>query len=556
MNQHIKIIISIVRSVAICLMLLCAAAMTTHAVTITVINTNDSGAGSLRQALADANDGDTINFSITAPATITLTSGELLVNKSLTVSGPGADQLSVNGNAASRVFHISSGKSVTLSGVTITNGSSSYGSGGGILNDHATLTVSSCTLSGNSAGSGGGISNDGVVGGSATLTINNSTLSGNSAGYGGGLFNDSRAGGSATLTINNSTLSGNNADIGGGIFNDGFEGSSATLTINDSTLRGNSASSSGGIFNNGAGGSATLTINNSTLSGNSASSSGGIFNDGEDGSATLTINNSTLSGNSASTYGGGIYNYGYYGSATLQIRNTILKTGASGENIVNFSGTVTSDGYNLSSDNGSGFLTATGDQVNTDPLLGPLQDNGGPTFTHELLSGSPAIDAGDPSFTPPDYDQRGPGFPRVVNGRVDIGAFEVQASASVCPQPQAYWKVNPDVWPVNELTLGSQTYSKTELLTLLNTRIRSGRNGDASLILADQLIAAKLNVANGSDPAPVSDTITHADGLLSGYTGKLPYRVRSSTAAGQAMVNDANALGSYNNGELTPNCTP
>src|SRR5207245_4040288 len=89
------------------------------------------------------------------------------------------------------------------------------------------------------------------------------------------------------------------------------------------------------------------------------------------------------------------------------------------------SGTIVSLGYNLSSDAGGGFLTATGDQINTDPMLGPLQDNGGPTLTHALLIGSPAINAGDPSFTPPpDFDQRGPGFPRVVGGRLDIGAFE------------------------------------------------------------------------------------------------------------------------------------
>jgi hypothetical protein len=134
----------------------------------------------------------------------------------------------------------------------------------------------------------------------------------------------------------------------------------------------------------------------------------GIFNGSQyGGSATLTINSSTISGNSAS--------------------NTIRKSGASGENIVNSSGVATSDGYNLSSDNAGGLLRATGDQINTDPLLGPLQDNGGPTLTHELLSGSPAIDPGDPNFTPPpNYDQRGTDFPRVFNGRVDIGAFEVQ----------------------------------------------------------------------------------------------------------------------------------
>ena len=110
----------------------------------------------------------------------------------------------------------------------------------------------------------------------------------------------------------------------------------------------------------------------------------------------------------------------------VTIGNTILETGISGQNIINF-GNLTSDGYNLSDDDGGGYLTATGDQINTDPMLGPLQDNGGPTFTHALLTGSPAIDAGDPHFVPPpDYDQRGPGYVRVAHGRVDIGAFEVQ----------------------------------------------------------------------------------------------------------------------------------
>jgi uncharacterized MnhB-related membrane protein len=88
---------------------------------------------------------------------------------------------------------------------------------------------------------------------------------------------------------------------------------------------------------------------------------------------------------------------------------------------------MTSLGYNLSSDGAGGYLTGPGDQIYTDPLLGPLQNNGGPTFTHALLPGSPAIDAGDPNFTPPPFfDQRGPGFNRVANGRIDIGSFEVQ----------------------------------------------------------------------------------------------------------------------------------
>ena len=92
----------------------------------------------------------------------------------------------------------------------------------------------------------------------------------------------------------------------------------------------------------------------------------------------------------------------------------------------------------MSSDDGGGFLTGAGDQINTDPLLGPLQDNGGPTFTHALLPGSPAIDAGDPNFTPPpDYDQRGPGFDRVVNGRIDVGSVEIQSAPTPTPTPTA-----------------------------------------------------------------------------------------------------------------------
>lgn len=128
------------------------------------------------------------------------------------------------------------------------------------------------------------------------------------------------------------------------------------------------------------------------------------------------VSDSTISGNSATGNGGSIYNTQAGGSATLELGNAILNTGISGENIFNDGGTVTSHGYNLSSDDGGGYLTASGDQINTDPLLGPLQDNGGPTFTHALLPGSPVIDTGDPSFTPPPfYDQRGPDFWRVRN---------------------------------------------------------------------------------------------------------------------------------------------
>ena len=171
--------------------LVCAAAASmpsVYAATITVQDTGDGTANAancpgsgcrLRDALAAATDGDTINFSVTTPATITLTSGQLVVGNSVAISGPGADQLSVNGNAASLVFYINSGLTVTISGLTITNGSADNGSG--IYNDHSNLTVSSSTVSDNSASYGGGIFNDGGFDGLsfASLTINNSTVSGN-----------------------------------------------------------------------------------------------------------------------------------------------------------------------------------------------------------------------------------------------------------------------------------------------------------------------------------------------------------------------------------------
>ena len=102
--------------------------------------------------------------------------------------------------------------------------------------------------------------------------------------------------------------------------------------------------------------------------------------------------------------------------------------------------------------------------------------------------------------------------------------------------------------------LGSQTYTKTELLRILRSSVGSGGNADASLILADQLIAAKLNIANGADGTPVTTTIADADAVLSMYTGKLPYRVRPNTTNGHRMVNDATTLESFNKGLLTPGC--
>jgi hypothetical protein len=362
--------VSSIKAAAISFILACAVAIPVQATIITVTNTNDRGPGSLRQALMDSNDGDTIDATGIS-GVITLVFGELLVQKSVTINGAGADVLAVEGNTNIRVFQIGTNETVTISDLTIRNGQGDFG--GGILN-----------------------------GAASTLTIINSTLSGNFGAFGGAAYNE------GTLSIVNSTVSGNTSNEGGGIYNAG-----------------------------------TLTITNSTLSGNTAGGGGAIITEG-----TLQIANSTLSGNSAN-FAGGIFNLG-----ALQIGNTILNAGASGVNIYsNGTSGVMSLGYNISSDNGNGFLNGPGDQVDVDPLLGPLQDNGGPTFTHALLPSSPASNAGDPGFTPPPFfDQRGPGFDRVVSGRIDIGSFEVQSGATPTPTPTATLTPLPTVTPTATAT--------------------------------------------------------------------------------------------------------
>jgi hypothetical protein len=360
----------------------------------------------------------------------------------------------LSGNSATAVFgYVGGGGSIynagtltvsnsTLSGNSATNsyaiGCCDYGGGG--IDNVGTLTVSNSTLSGNSAETyGGGIYNHG------TLTVSNSTLSGNSAIEGGGIVNVM----GGALTVSNSTLSGNFATsrsveaIGGGIYNDG------TLTLSNSTLSANSAGNAygGGIYNHG-----TLTVSNSTLSGNTAYYGGGIYTFSTNLVVTLTT--VTLTANRATDSGGGLFVYA--GSPVLH--NTLIAgnfRGATGTTRDDVSGALDPSGdYNLIGD-GSG-MTGLSNGVNgnlvgsaenpIDPLLGPLADNGGPTLTHALLSGSLAIDAGNNAYAT-DWDQRGPGYPRIVNGTIDIGAFEVQAPAASYPTRQPL----PDPVPVQVL---------------------------------------------------------------------------------------------------------
>jgi hypothetical protein len=379
----------------------------------------------ITRALTQAVTGDTISV---AAGTYNLALGEtfpLTINKTLTLTGAGAGSTILDAIGANqRVITINSG-TVTIAGVTITGGRVSCtgslgfpcGANGGGLVNSGTLTLTNSTVSGNTASctgecdaEGGGLENFG------TLTLTNSTVSGNAATC-SGFDCDKRGGGlgnAGTMTLTNSTVSGNTARRGGGLFNFTFTTTTPFLTLTNSTVSGNVASLGGGLENFG-----TLALTNSTVSGNTASLGGGLINDGN---GILTLTNVTMSGNTASCTsgcgsgpGGGLANGSFIAPPTLM--NTIIANNTGG----NCSVPLAPGGHNLDSGNTCGF-TGPGDLRNIDPLLGPLANNGGPTQTHALLPGSPAIDAGSPDCPPPATDQRGVSRPQ--GAACDIGAFE------------------------------------------------------------------------------------------------------------------------------------
>jgi hypothetical protein len=456
------------------------------AATFAVTNLSDSGLGSLRQAVLDANAAagpDDVTFAPGLTGTITLASGEIVISDPLAVHGPGIGVLTVSGNDQFRIFYLEKPSvaapiDVTFSSLTLTRGlgfpTHSGLAGGAVLSNGENLTILDSVISDSRTGffqdppdflCGGNvallnfagvsgvtlrIANSLLTGGHSDgdggnlcviegkLILDRSTLTGGQTGpgSGGGLLaasladdssillstisgNDAGSSGggvdcesSGDLTIESSTISGNSANSGGGISTN-----QSTLRILDSTISGNQAEDTGGGISNGLiGGSGNLEMINSTVSGNRGRIGGGIFS-----GPGLLLRLTTVSNNAATLRGGSLLADGPVG--TVQADHSILANGTP-QDVDGGAGPLTlTANYTLIEAPGTTLLVGAHNLIGTDPLLGPLAVNGGPTLTHRPLPGSPVLDAGDPAIpSPPAADQRGAA--RIVGPAVDLGSVE------------------------------------------------------------------------------------------------------------------------------------
>lgn len=370
--------------------------------------TKGTACATIGHAISLAASGDTIQI---AAATYR---ENLSIPFNLTLNGAKAATTIVDGTNTTNVFTVGAGTSLTLSNLTIKNGVG-YSGGGGIDNA-GTVAVNKSNFYVNTALTGGAILNTGMV------TISNTNFDSNSIYFFGHSASCGAIDNRSTMTISTSTFynnyANNNDTAGGAICNGGTLAISRT-TFNTNSSQGNNQGLGGAIYNYAG----TVSVTNSTFSQNSATTAGGaIYSNG----GTVQIANSTFGTNPENMGGGGAVSNS--GSSVL-IQNSIVANSGNGGNCA---GTITSDGYNLSSDNTCNFKSQ-GDLNGTNPNLGPLQKNGGPTQTMALLSGSPALDAGNPGGCR-DFgsnllktDQRGKRRPggNETSG-CDMGAYESQ----------------------------------------------------------------------------------------------------------------------------------
>jgi hypothetical protein len=451
------------------------AASTAEAATLIVANTNDSGPGSLREAIKTATAGDTIEV----PAgTYTLESGELRVEKSLTIAGAGAAGTIIQSGGHFRVFDVqASAQPVTISGVTIRGGDLEVAGltleGGGVVSD-AELTLEAVAITENrvdadgAAGKEGGDASGGGIYSTGSLTLLDSEVSDNvatatgGAGAKGGTATGAGAWATGSFKLEGSSFHGNLAEARGG---DGPESTSqvggfaeggglsvsaelgaassrlAAVTISANVIdarAGPGASSGGEAFGGGASIGSTgpkVAVVNATVSGNVARGTvhalgGGVFafpeDGGEDAFSSSTLDANSVEAPMESVGGGDIF-----GNGGVEILETIVSGGvgpAGSENCApETNEKLTSRGHNLDSLDQCDF-DAPGDQVNANPQLGPLQSNGGPVETQALAPSSPAVNAGS-GVGCPATDARGVARPQGPG--CDIGAFELApASAS------------------------------------------------------------------------------------------------------------------------------
>ncbi|MFO0841552.1 MAG: right-handed parallel beta-helix repeat-containing protein [Gemmataceae bacterium] len=504
-----------------------------------VTNLGDAGAGSLRQAVLAANAHAGPDLIFFAPGArrglISLSSALPALTGDAEVLGPGAGNLTVRrGSAAEfRLFTVDDGKSLRLSGLTLANGAA--GEGGAVLVRHnGALTVSGCVVTGNSASStdGGGVSgwegsslnvrdttftsnrayfNGGALACEGTLTVRNCTFANNSANHGGGAF----LGPAGSATVAGSTFSNNDATNGHG----GGIGNQGTMTVRGCTLKGNSASGfGGGLASWGA-----LEVSGTTLAGNSASYGGGVYR--HEGAMTLTnctvVNNSasrgggvglinspgpvtlascTVVGNHARDdsptgidgRGGGLYNY----VAALVTLNTIIY-GNDAPYGADVYGNLGSTGSNLLGTWDPDYATGKSDSdlVGEDPELGPLQDNGGPTFTLMPALDSPAVDGGA-AFGAPATDQRGASRdPLSAAGLPDIGA--VEATSPAAPLPPVVLSPAAPAWVLATRAASRATLAGTAGFGSL-VKVWLDLNGDGQINGADRVVA-QANLSIGTN---------------------------------------------------------